>query len=102
MDNDWCLSLVPLVRIAPSCRKACEAHGRGCAGGVYAPPTPGRMPARLPSLCNVVTCHNVQAPAIEPVYRSYHGSIEGPGLAAGCEGRAPTDTVQPEFSCARY
>ena len=49
------------------------------------------------------TCHNVQAPAIEPVYRSYHGSIEGPGLAAVCEGRAHTDTVglHPEFSCAR-
>ena len=26
MDNDWCLSLVPLVRIAPSCRRAGEAH----------------------------------------------------------------------------
>ena len=47
------------------------------------------------------TCHNVQAPAIEPVYRSYHGSIEGPGLAAVCEVRAQTDKVQPEFSCAR-
>ena len=32
------------------------------------------------------TCHNVQAPAIEPVYQSNHGSIEDPGLAAVCEG----------------
>ena len=47
------------------------------------------------------TCHNVQTPAIEPVYRSNHVSIEGPGLAAVCEGRAHADSVQPEFSCAR-
>ena len=40
----------------------------------------------------VLTCHNVQTPAIEPVYRSNHGSIEGPGLAAVCEGRANTQT----------
>ena len=47
------------------------------------------------------TCHNVQTPGIEPVYRSNHGSIEGPGLATVCEGRAHTDSVQLEFSCAR-
>ena len=40
----------------------------------------------------------MQTPAIEPVYRSNHGSIEGPGLAAVCEGRAHSaDSVQPEF-----
>ena len=39
----------------------------------------------------------MQTSAVEPVYRSGHRSIEGPGLAAVCEGRAPTDSVQPEF-----
>ena len=41
------------------------------------------------------TCHNVQTPAIESVYRSNHGSIEGPDLAAVCERRAHKDSVQP-------
>ena len=43
----------------------------------------------------------VQTSAVEPVYRSGHRSIEGPGLAAVCEGRAHTDSVQPEFRCTR-
>ena len=49
LDNDYHLSLVPLMRIAPSYRRACAAHNQGSASGIYAPPTPGRMPARLPS-----------------------------------------------------
>ena len=38
------------------------------------------------------TSHYVQIPAVEPVYRSHHRSIEGPGLAAVCKGRAHTQT----------
>ena len=47
------------------------------------------------------TRHYVQTPAVEPVYRSSHLSIEGPGLAAMCEGRAHTDSLKPEFRCSR-
>ena len=36
------------------------------------------------------TSHYVQTPAVEPVYRPHHRSIQGPGLAAVCEGRAHT------------
>ena len=36
--------------VIPSCLRACAALDRISAGGIYAPPTPGRMPARSPSL----------------------------------------------------
>ena len=92
---------MPTVRVAPSSRRACVAHAQGSAGGVYGPLAPGRMPERLPSLGNFhPSVHaDIWTSAVEPVYRSGHRSIEGPGLAAVCEGRAHTDSVQPEFGC---
>ena len=41
------------------------------------------------------TSHYVYTPAVELVYRSGHRSIEGPGLAAVCDGQAHTYSVQP-------
>ena len=78
------------------------AHAQCSAGAVYAPLAPGRTSERLPSLGNVHPSMRavVQTPAVEPVYRSGNRSIESPGLAAVCEGREHTDSVQPEFRCA--
>ena len=77
--------------IALSCRRACVAHDRQyqviCRRGCR--------------LSVMFTSHYVQKPAVEPVYRSHHRSIEGPGLAAVCTGRAHTDSVQLQFGCSR-
>ena len=53
-------------------------------------------------LAVMFTRHYMQTSAVEPVYRSGHRSSEGSGLAAVCEGRAHTDSVQPEFRCSRW
>ena len=50
LDIVYIPSHVSRVLVAPFCRRVGAAHGQGSVGGVFAQPTPGHMPALLPSL----------------------------------------------------